>query len=202
MRLALALVVAAACGPKVSPQPVAFDEDLRSSSQTAVVEPEVVQARPEAPPGKGLRSGVIQRDRLLKVLDAGAGQFLRQLEVTPRMNGDRFVGWQLVQVLDRQGPLVDVDLVPGDVLLAVNGKPLARPDQLQTLWDSLRTANAVSAQLWRGDAKLSLEFTIEPPVTGGTVAPAPPATEGPPATPTKPATPMSAPVQLPPSKKK
>lgn len=191
MRLALALLVVAACGPKVSTQPVAFDEDLRSSSQTTEAAPDVMAPRPEAPPGKGLRSGVIQRDRLVKVLDAGAGQFLRQLEVTPRMNGERFVGWQLVQVIDRQGPLVDVDLVPGDVLLAVNGKPLARPDQLQTLWDSLRTANVVSAQLWRGDAKLSLEFTIEPPVTG-TVAP----------TPSAPATPMSAPVQLPTTKRK
>ena len=34
--------------------------------------------------------------------------------------------------LDRNGPLVDVDVVPGDVLLAINGKPLSRPDQLQT----------------------------------------------------------------------
>ncbi|MDX2090593.1 MAG: hypothetical protein SFX73_22225 [Kofleriaceae bacterium] len=197
MRLALALLVAAACGPKVSTQPVRFDEDLRSTSEGTVGEPEVTAVRVEAPPGKGLRQGTIQRDRLLRILDAGAGHFLRQVEVTPRMNGERFVGWQLVQLIDRQGPLVDVDLVPGDILLAVNGKPLARPDQLQTLWDSLRTANVLSAQLWRGDAKLSLEFTIEPPVTG-TVAPTPPATE---AAPVAPTTRVSPPVQLPTTKK-
>lgn len=98
------------------------------------------------------------------MLDAGPGTFLRQLEVAPRLLGDRFVGWQLVQLLDRQGPLHDVDLVPGDVLLAINGKPLSRPDELQTLWDSLRTANEVTVQMSRGDQKLEMHFTIEPPV--------------------------------------
>lgn len=162
MRLALALVVAAAaCGPKVSTTPLTFDEDLGPRTTSAPVAP-VETVRPEAPPGKGLRAGVIARDRLIKVLDAGAGQFLRQVEVTPRMTGERFVGWQLVQLIDRQGPLIDIDVLPGDVLLAVNGQPLARPDQLQALWDSLRTTNKLSAQLWRGDAKFTLEFTVEP----------------------------------------
>jgi hypothetical protein len=104
---------------------------------------------------------------------------LRQLEVTPRMEGNRFIGWQLVQLLDRQGPLVDVDVVPGDVLLAVNGRTISRPDQLQSVWDSLRTANELRAQLWRGEAKLELAFAIEPKVDPSTVQP-------PAQTPTKP----------------
>ena len=150
-----------ACSPKVDPRP-AFDEDLGppQKTQAAPVAPVEAAPRPDAPPGKGLRSGTIARAKLLAVLDSGPGAFLRQLEVTPRMDGNRFIGWQLVQLIDRSGPLVDVDLVPGDVLLAVNGKPLARPDQLQTLWDSLRTANAVDAELWRGDKKVSLKFEI------------------------------------------
>jgi S1-C subfamily serine protease len=111
--------------------------------------------------GKGLRTGTIARARLVAVLDAGPAAFLRQLEVAPHMAGDRFVGWQLVQLLDASGPLHDVDLVPGDVLLAINGKPLSRPEQLQAVWDSLRTANEVTAQMWRGDRKLELHFTID-----------------------------------------
>ena len=54
--------------------------------------------------------------------------------------------------------------MPGDVLLAVNGKPLSRPDQLQAVWDSLRGANQLVAELWRGNAKLRLEFAIEPKI--------------------------------------
>ena len=168
MRLCLLLVVAlTACAPKVSTLPPTFDEDLGEPTPVAVAaEPLTDAQRPVAAPGKGLRSGTIPRDRLVAVLDAGPAQFLRQLEVTARMNGERFVGWQLVQLLDRAGPLYDVDVVPGDVLLAINGKPLSRPDQLQSIWDSLRTANTVQAQLWRGDAKFTLDFAIEPPVSG------------------------------------
>ncbi len=50
----------------------------------------------------------------------------------------------------------------GDVLLAINGKPISRPDELQKIWESLRTANEVTAQLWRGDSQLTLTFAIDP----------------------------------------
>ncbi|MGE0551554.1 MAG: hypothetical protein AB7O24_17900 [Kofleriaceae bacterium] len=162
MRPAMLLVLALGCAPKVSTTPSTFDEDLGAEAVAAPSEPLRDEQRPIAPPGKGLRTGTIQRERLLAVLDAGPGMFLRQLEVTPRMNGDRFVGWQLVQVIDHAGPLHDLDVVPGDVLLAINGKPLSRPDQLKSVWDSLRTANTVTAQLWRGDAKFAIAFDVEP----------------------------------------
>ena len=164
MRLALASVLfVLACGPKVAPKGSAFDEELPKDQVAQPVEQAPAPAaRPEAPPGKGLRTGTIERAKLIAVLDSGPGAFLRQLEVTPRMDGQRFVGWQLVQLIDQTGPLHDIDVVPGDVLLAVNGKPLSRPDQLQAVWDSLRTANEIDAELWRGDAKLTLSFAVEP----------------------------------------
>ncbi len=154
----------AACAPKVSTAPTRFD-DVELNKHQRMPESEPVPAAPprlEAPPGKGLRTGTIARSRLIAVLDAGPGTFLRQLEVTPKKQGERFVGWELVQVIDRGSPLIDVDLVTGDVLLAINGKPISRPDQLQTVWDSLRTANEVTAQLWRGDTQLTLAFTVDP----------------------------------------
>ncbi|MBV8762805.1 MAG: hypothetical protein JO257_36305 [Deltaproteobacteria bacterium] len=165
MRALLCLTLLAACGPKADPQKPSYDDDLGGAREPAA-EPAaapVAPERPLAPPGKGLRTGTIERARLVAVLDGGPGNFLRQLEVTPHMDGERFVGWQLVQLLDRTGPLVDVDVVPGDVLLAINGKPISRPDQLQAVWDSLRTANELDADLWRGGGKLRLAFTIDPP---------------------------------------
>ena len=166
--LAFVALAHGACGPAVSNLPRTLDDEAESQRSTpaAPVTPAPVQEAPRAaaPAGKALRSGTIARDRLIAVLDAGPGMFLRQLEVSPRMVGDRFVGWQLVQLLDMQSPLRDVDLLRDDVLLAVNGKPLTRPDQLQSVWDSLRTANELTARLWRGDAKLELRFTIDPPV--------------------------------------
>jgi hypothetical protein len=161
---ALLLAVVVACSPAVAPKQSTFDEDLGGKQEAPATAPPVTAPRVEAPPGKGVRSGTIERAKLVAVLDGGPGAFLRELEVTPHMDGNRFVGWQLVQLLDRNGPLIGIDVVPGDVLLAVNGKPLSRPDQLQTVWDSLRTANAINAELWRGNAKLELSFTIDPPV--------------------------------------
>lgn len=172
MRALLCLALLA-CGPKVDPQNPSFDDDLGGKREapngaTTAATPQAAPAapapeRPVAPVGKGLRSGTIERARLVAVLDSGPGAFLRQLEVTPRMDGERFVGWQLVQLIDRTGPLVDIDVAPGDVLLAINGKPISRPDQLETVWESLRTANELDADLWRGKDKLRLSFTIDPP---------------------------------------
>lgn len=163
-----ALFVAAvlgACAPKTAPQ-TPIDEDLGDrTAQADPAAPATEAPRPIAPVGKGLRTGTIPRDRLVAVLDAGPGMFLKQLEIAPQLSGERFIGWQLVQLLDHTGPLVDVDVVPGDVLLAINGKPLSRPDQLQSIWDSLRTANQVTAQMWRGQAQFELQFAIEPQVT-------------------------------------
>ena len=153
------------CAPKVNPN-TPVEEDLGPRAKPEAVEMSVAApARPEAPPGKGLRTGTIARAKLLAVLDGGPGAFLRQIEISPRMDGQRFVGWQLVQLIDRTGPLHDVDVAPGDVLLAINGKPLTRPDDLQAVWDSLRTANQIRAEIWRGAAKFELEFAIEPAVT-------------------------------------
>jgi S1-C subfamily serine protease len=154
----------AACAPKVQPAKPEADVDLPSARAKQPIEAEpavVVAARPEAAPGKGLRNGTISRARLIAILDAGPGTFLRQLEVMPKKQGERFVGWELVQLVDKQSPLFDVDLVVGDVLLAINGKPISRPDQLQTVWESLRTANELTAQLWRGESQLTLAFKIE-----------------------------------------
>ncbi|CAN5573583.1 hypothetical protein BH11MYX1_BH11MYX1_29470 [soil metagenome] len=173
MRVALWLIFLATCGPKVDPKgPI--DEDLGAQATADGSDAPVETApRVEAAPGKGERAGTIARAKLLAVLDRGPGVFLSQLDVTPKKDGSRFIGWQLVQIVDHDGSLHDVDIVPGDVLLAVNGKPISRPEQLQTIWDSLRTANSITAQLWRGDAKFELQFAIAPPVAG--VAP-PPAT--------------------------
>jgi type II secretory pathway component PulC len=160
--LALGSALVSACGPKIATTPLSFDEDLQERQPEAAPVEELVAERPVAPPGKGLRSGTITRPRLIEVLDAGPASFLRQLEVAPRLHGERFVGWELVQLVAQDSPLYDVDVLPGDVLLTINGKSVSRPDQLQGVWDSLRTANEVTAELWRGPTKLTLAFAVEP----------------------------------------
>ena len=96
MRAGLLVVAILGCGPKVSTAPRTIDDDLepRAASRAELAGPRGDQ-RAVAPPGKGLRTGTIARARLVAVLDAGPATFLRQLEVAPRLSGDRFVGWRL-----------------------------------------------------------------------------------------------------------
>src|SRR4051812_42253621 len=108
MRALLFSFVLVACGPKVAPTGSVFDEELESKHTETAQEAPAEAPRAEAPPGKGLRSGTIERAKLIATLDGGPGAFLRQMEVSPRMDGERFVGWQLVQLLDVTGPLHDV----------------------------------------------------------------------------------------------
>lgn len=182
--LALALV---ACGPKVRVDPSPYEYDDPSAGEP-IEQKQTFQRyeeRVEAPKGKGLRAGVVDRTALLAVLDAGPGNYLRQFEVTGAMDGDRFLGWQLVQLVDASSPLNDLDLAAGDVLIALNGAPLSRPDQLMAVWDSLRTTDVITADLLRGDARFSIQFAVEPPVgrVPPDLAPAAPATAAPAPTP-------------------
>ena len=149
------LFALAACAPKVHMDTSPYDMERGGTEKTA--EPAPVAATPTH---VGQRSGTIARASLIKTLDAGPGLFLQQFEVAGALDGERFVGWKLVRITDDNSPLHELDLAPGDVLAAVNGQSLAKPDQLQTLWDSLRTAPAIDAELRRADATVQLHFTI------------------------------------------
>lgn len=156
-------IATTACGPKHTPSP--HDESELPTPQRADTDRQPAGTRAaEPPPRKGARNGTIERPKLVAVLNKGPGAFLGQFEVSPRLEAKRFIGWQLVRLLDRNSPLTAIDVAPGDVLASVNGNSLSRPDQLQTLWDSLRTANSIQAVLWRGATKVDLAFAIEPHV--------------------------------------
>ena len=168
---ALAFSLLFACGPKVNTSST-FDEDVAHQEKVAAqakaaddTQPVVTRTGPGCGGAHGVRTGTIDRARLVAVLDQGPGMFLRQFEVAPRLDGNRFVGWTMVQLIDQGSPLAGVDVAACDVLLAVNGMPLSQPDQLQALWDSLRGSNELVASLARGSEKLELRFAIEPPVS-------------------------------------
>src|SRR5256885_15038217 len=95
------LVLAVACAPAVQPSPVKYDEDLATKkSDVAEIAPAPpVVERAVAPIGQGARTGTIDRTHLITVLDQGPAVFLHEFDVTARMDGGRFVGCQLVQLL-------------------------------------------------------------------------------------------------------
>jgi hypothetical protein len=123
--------------------------------------------RPTAPPGRGARTGTIARASLNAVLDAGPGAFLHGFEVAPVMDGQRFAGWRLVQLMEGEHRFDGLDVTPGDVLLSVNGLPVSKPDQLAAVWDALRAANQLVIAIVRDHASVELRFAIDPPTGAG-----------------------------------
>jgi hypothetical protein len=158
----LVLILAAACGPKVSTDPSPYEEDDPAAGAPVEETAPTWEELPVAEAGPGAREGTIERAALDKVLDAGPGATLRHFEVAAVHDGNRFLGWRLVAVDPKHRGFDGVDLVPGDILVALNGRSVSRPDELQAVWDGLRTADAIVADLRRGEARFSLRWVITP----------------------------------------
>lgn len=158
-RAVVVLVMAlSACGPRVDPSsPTTYDLDTDDSTRATGTE----TATPtEVPATPITRTGTVERSALVAVLDAGPSAFLRNIDVRERLEGERFIGWELVSVAPSASALRSVDLAPGDLLLAVNGRGLPRPDALFALWGELRTAEEIVVQLDRAGTPVELRFEV------------------------------------------
>ena len=161
-----ALLVVAGCGAKVHMDPVPMDQDDPSAG-APIVHTEATPAAaapapvaPTAPPGPGARTMTIARAKMIAAIDAGPGAFLHGFEVAPVMVGEKFAGWRLVRVLDGEHRFDGLDVAPGDVLIDVNGMPVSEPDQLSSLFESLRGAHEIVCNLVRGGARFQLRVAI------------------------------------------
>jgi hypothetical protein len=160
--LGLTIWIAAGCGPRVKlDEPTAFDLDDPAAQNASPEAP--APAPPPPAPIRGARTGTIPRASLMATLDAGPGMFLRGFEVTRQLSGGQFSGWRLVQFFPGEERFRSLDLHPGDVLLTVNDRTLARPEHLQALWEELRGADAIVVRLERDGAPFELRFDIVPP---------------------------------------
>ncbi|MCB9547745.1 MAG: hypothetical protein H6706_18110 [Myxococcales bacterium] len=155
---ALALVYALLAAPPAPPVAPA-------SVAPATVAPATV-ARPTlqaAPPADGvIVAGAITRGDLEAVVAAGAQRFIASLQVVPVMDGRRFRGFQLAGVRP-DSPLAGSENVRvGDVVVAVNGLPVERPDQFMKAWGGLKKAERIDVKLLRGAQPLVYRWTVSP----------------------------------------
>jgi S1-C subfamily serine protease len=146
----------AACGGR-APGPGAPLSGESAGGAGAAVE----DAGPAQPSAKAelprRRAGEIRRADLDRVLDAGPGRFLATVEVRARLVDGAFRGWEV-----RKSPWDDVDLLPGDLLLDVNGRSLQHPLELKVLWDDLRRASTITAKIDRRGERFTLRFAVVP----------------------------------------
>lgn len=183
MRAAWFVLVLAACGPRVDPRSPFDDEDPRATLPGAATAGDGddgdgdARARPAAAPaprGPVVREGAIARATLTATLDANPGELLRCFEVAAVERAGKFAGWRLVRFVHGCDRFAGVDLAIGDVLVSVNGRALVRPTDLEQLWKELYTAEAIVAELRRGDQPVTLRFAVTP-AAAAPAAPAAPA---------------------------
>jgi hypothetical protein len=153
--LAAQAIALAACGAHAPPaDPVTEEVEDPNAARTAATETARNAKSTPTPHG-----GQIARVDLNRVLDAGPGAFLARTEVKARVVKGQWTGWQVVR-----SPYAQIDLVPGDVVLAVNGRTLEHPVDLERLWRDLRAANTIAVDVDRGGRRFALRFAVVPPL--------------------------------------
>ncbi len=133
----------------------------RLASRTA---PSVSAAPAEAGPRAWVARASVDR-----ALRAGLGRVLANAEVDAQLDaGRRFVGWRIAVLHDQPDDMwKGVDLRVGDVVTAVNGFPLERPQQADRAFQSLRVSSEIRVSLLREGKPMELRIAIveegEPP---------------------------------------
>jgi len=134
-----------ACGaapeaPPVAPKPVA---------KAPVAAP--VAARPP--------HGALYRDDVNALLARGFPEFLRHVDVEPRLVDGQFRGWSIVQ-LTPSDFWSGVDLKPGDIVTRVNDLPIERETEAFDAFESLKKSDALRVAFQRDGQSRVLEYKI------------------------------------------
>jgi type II secretory pathway component PulC len=95
-----------------------------------------------------------------RAVDAGLGRWLRGVDVVPFRPQGRFAGWRIRALHDGDACYRRVDLVPGDVVVRVNGKSVERPEEASDVFLELKTAPALEVEYLRDGAPRQLRLGI------------------------------------------
>jgi len=128
----------------------------------AAAAPSSTSAKAEAEPAP--RPGHLPRAAVLATLSQGLGAFLSQVDTEPVLVSGRFHGWRIVRLAesDPQKPFwKNVDLGPGDVVTSVNGRPIERPEQALTAFQSLAMDPQLRVAYERNGKRRELVYQID-----------------------------------------
>jgi len=154
---ALALACLAACS---GAQSEADDEPVRvAKTRPAENASGAQEMQAEAPPAPL----VIPRKTLDRVLARGPGDLLQHVPMEPAFDGKhKFVGFRLVEIYGNDPKVLRFGVLPGDLLLAVNGQRIVTPGDLMAAFAVVKTADTLDIDVRRDGALRSLHFPIVP----------------------------------------
>jgi type II secretory pathway component PulC len=122
------------------------------------------QAEPPFVPCPADAPTTTTRAELQAFLDRGLPDLLARMHTAPVLDrqgpGARFVGFRLVALADdlRCGPF---GLREGDIVTAVNGHGIERPEDALAVWEQLYEATTISLSLLRGGIEQEAVLTVE-----------------------------------------
>ncbi len=131
-------------------------------SSSAVLGPATTAATaPAAPAAPPLGDHTVPRSAVRAAISDGLGVFLQRVDVDdqPVMTGGKFHGFRIAGLRDPDF-WAGVDLKPGDVVTAVNGMPIERPEQAQTALESLQGAKELRVAYDRDGQPHELVYAI------------------------------------------
>jgi hypothetical protein len=102
----------------------------------------------------------VLRNDVLDILDRGIPWFLRQIDTEPELDRGAFVGFRLTAFFANDTRFRAVDLVPGDVVLRVNGLPIERPEHAYRIWQELRVASEIRVEYLRAGQPRQIDYAI------------------------------------------
>jgi len=104
----------------------------------------------------------LKQSVLEQVLDVGPQRFISSLRVDPAFDGKRFVGYRLIGFTPDSPVAAGRSVVSGDIIVAVNGLSLERPDQFMKAWQSLRGKPHLDILIRRGNERILFRWVILP----------------------------------------
>jgi type II secretory pathway component PulC len=101
------------------------------------------------------------RRDVVATLSRGLGDFLTRVQLEPSLSGGKFRGWRIVKLREGDPLWTNVDLAPGDVVTMVNGRPIERPEQALTAFQSLAVAKELRVSYERDGARREIAYPID-----------------------------------------
>jgi type II secretory pathway component PulC len=107
------------------------------------------------------RPGRLWRRDVVAALSRGLGDFLSRLQVEPALAAGKFHGWRVVGLRAGDPLWNGTDLVPGDIVIAVNDRPVERPEQAFAAFQSLAVASELRVIYERNKMRRELVYPID-----------------------------------------
>lgn len=107
-----------------------------------------------------LEGRAVRRSALSRTLDAGLGNWLRGVDIEPKMDRGRFQGWLIRAIYAGDPCWTEVDLRAGDVVARVNRRPIERPEEAQAVWTALRGSGEIVVEFVRAGKTRTLRFPV------------------------------------------